>query len=74
MDHPLVICGKCKEQIINFYNFKIKVKLNLNQTLDVQTNEIIEEVKEFLSRKSEKMTVLKQETSLSIVEASTLGL
>lgn len=65
------MCVNCKSQIVNFYNFKQKVKRNLYKSDDQNKTEVIEKVKEFLDKADENMIVLNNKTSLSIVPEST---
>lgn len=69
--HLETICTNCKGQIINFHNFKEKVKTNLE--VEPQKIEILEEVKKFLYSSDEHLTVLKHDKSLSIVPTNTLN-
>jgi hypothetical protein len=61
------MCIGCKEQIVNFHNFRQKVKKNVH--FESHT-EVIEKVKEFLNETCEDMMVIKNENSISIVPAS----
>lgn len=63
--HISVICMNCKAQIINFYNFKESVKINLDP-IDSQKISIIDEVREFLCQSDNKFAVLKSYNVLTI--------
>jgi hypothetical protein len=67
MDHLVHICFNCKAQVVDFYNFKVKVKPNLND-LDEEKTKIVEQVQEFLKEQSESMVVIREtENTLTIL-------
>lgn len=69
-DHVSLICFDCKEQIVNFYNFKQKVKPNLN-TVHAD-DKILDHVRDFLNENTEQMIVIQdnQDNSLKILGAA----